>query len=664
MSVRSILISWVFIAALISIGAAQDNDDPEAAAAAEGDGGAPKPPKEAQDCNGIFASYISQGREKEYPYVKNATAQSWAFKATATVINMGAEELKSWQLYVGFQHDEILVTVDGGAVVDGEGSPVHVGKNGTILAGSPQSDLKTAIDTANDLTQMQAQVKIKGTQFGGAAKDAAMPKTIKLVNPEYKCPAPAKNGGTMHVCCKKDPKFKKKEFGARQYGDLHLMYDVLQADSNKYLAQVTINNNHPLGRLDQWNLTWTWMRNEFIYTMKGAYTHEKGASDCINGPQGHYYKDFDFTNVVNCQKSPLIADLPSQLENDDKLGKLPYCCKNGVLLPKSINETQSRAIFQMQVFKLPPDLDRNAITPPQNWRIVGRVNPTYKCGPPLRVEPTEFPDPMGLDATVPAIASWQVTCNITRPKPKQNRCCVSYSAYYADAAVSCDTCACGCDGNNDGKCDANAPSMLLPVDALLVPFANRTAKAKALAQMHHHKIPKKLPCPDNCGVSVNWHVDSDYKNGWTVRVTIFNWEEDPFADWYAAVQMKPGYKGFVRMHSFNATKVPTLHNTIMFRGTKGNNYLVGETNSSHPDKDPPVPGKQQTAITFSKAESPDLDVVAGDGFPAKLIFNGEECALPTRLPKRNGAAAAAAPGLGAAALLIALFTSLLLIGTN
>ncbi|KAL2496177.1 COBRA-like protein 11 [Forsythia ovata] len=264
--------------------------------------------------------------------------------------------------------------------------------------------------------------------------------------------------------------------------------------------------------MDQWNLTWEWMRNEFIYSMKGAYAHKKDPSECIFGPQGQYYKDFDFSSVMNCQKKPVISDLPPEKENDEKIGKLPYCCKNGTLLPKTMNETKARAIFQLEVFKLPPDMNRTALTPPQNWKIEGVLNPTYKCSPPFRVDPSEFPDPSGISATISTIASWQVTCNITRTKPKQAKCCVSFSAYYSDSAIPCNTCACGCDEH--ARCDKNAAPLMLPPDALLHPFANRTDKAKAwhtLKSKGH--LPAKLPCPDNCGMSINWHVNSNYKTG-------------------------------------------------------------------------------------------------------------------------------------------------------
>ncbi|KAK3024307.1 hypothetical protein RJ639_043169 [Escallonia herrerae] len=629
-----------------------------------GDGGGATgaaPPPEADTCDGIFLAYNFEGREKEYPRLKNASAQPYSFKASATVLNAGSYELKSWQIFIGFQHDEILVSADGAMVMDGDGLPLRVGNNGTHLVGYPQTDLKTAIETAGDQSQIMAKVEMKGTQFG-VKKGDPMPKTIKLVNDGYKCPAPKRYQKSLHVCCTRDPKFKPKQtktkFMPRQNGDLSFTYDVLQAYEGNYLAQVTIDNNNPLGRLDHWNLTWEWMRNEFIYSMRGAYTHKKDPSECIYGAAGQYYKDFDFSQVMNCQKKPVIADLPAEKANDDKVGKLPYCCRNGSILPTTMNETKARSIFQLQVYKLPPDLNRTALNPPQNWKIDGLLNPNYKCGPPIRVDPTEFPDPSGLQATSSAIASWQVTCNITKPKPKQSRCCVSFSAYYAESVIPCNTCACGCEEETK-QCNPNAKPMLLPPEALLVPFANRTAKAKAWADLKHLPNPKPLPCPDNCGVSINWHVDSDYKTGWTARITLFNWDEFAFEDWFTAIQIKKAYPGYQNVYSFNGTKLPGLNNTIFMQGLPGLNFLVGETNGTDPKRDPRVPGKQQSVISFLKKDTPNINVAAGDGFPTKVIFNGEECALPTQLPKRSGAHRSSRVGF-LPAILLAVLTFVLM----
>ncbi|PHU13017.1 COBRA-like protein 10 [Capsicum chinense] len=620
------------------------------------------PPPEQDNCNGIFITYSFEGRQKVYPLVKNVSAQAWSFKSMLTVMNTGINELKSWKVFVGFQNKELLISADGAVAMDGDGFPVKVGKNGTTLAGYPQSDLKTAIDTAGDFTQMAAQISIKGTQFGLSEKTNPMPSTIKLVNEGYKCPAPKRYKTYQQVCCSRDPKYKPKnvttKFMPRRYGDLSITYDVLSAFTNRYQAQVTIDNLNPLGRLDHWNLTWEWMRNEFIYSIKGAHTHKKDPSECIYGPQGQYYKDFDFTTVINCQKKPIISDLPREKANDDKMGKLPYCCRNGTLLSPVMNETEARSIFQMEVFKLPPDMNRTALNPPQNWKINGIMNPAYTCGPPVRVDPTGFPDPQGIGITT-AVATWQITCNITTPKPKQAKCCVSFSAYYAESVIPCNTCACGCE--QTAKCDANRKPLLLPSQALLIPPENRTKLAKAWSHLKHlGALPSKLPCPDNCGVSLNWHLDSNTETGWTARITLFNWGDYAYENWFSAIQMKKDFaKGYENVYSFNGTKLTNQrNNTIFMQGLPGLNFLVGEVNGSDPNNDPRIPGKQQSIISFVKKHTPRINIQGGDGFPSKVFFNGEECALPPEFPKST-AAFKSQFGL-LPAVLLALFTFLLL----
>ncbi|XP_010519279.1 PREDICTED: COBRA-like protein 10 [Tarenaya hassleriana] len=600
--------------------------------------GSSESPPEMAKCNGIFMSYSFSGREKEYPHVKNATAQSWAFRANAMIVNVGTEELKGWQMFIGFRHKELIVSATGASPMDGD-FPLDA-SNGTTFIGSTNTDLKTSIETAGDYNQISANIEIVGTLFGVKLGVTPMPSNIKLINDGWQCPPAKRRGGNMHVCCKKNPKFKAKtvpktKFASRKYGDLNMVYDVLQAYGNNYLAQVTIDNNNPLGRLDHWNLTWEWMRGEFIYSMRGAFTHKKDASECIYSKAGQYYGDMDFSQVANCQKKPSISDLPPERKDDNVIGKLPFCCKNGTLLPPTMDPSKAQSIFQLQVFKIPPDLNRTALYPPQHWKIDGVLNPQYKCGPPVRVDPTPFPDPSGLQATTFAMASWQVVCNITKPKHQASRCCVSFSAFYNESAIPCNTCACGCDDIDTDTCNANANPMLLPPDTLLVPFDNRTIKAKAWAKQKHMPIPKKLPCPDNCGVSINWHVNTDYRSGWTARITIFNWKEVVFEDWFAAIEMGKSGLGYENVYSFNGTRLPPNNRTILFQGLPGLNYLVGEVNGTDPNKDPRVPGKQQSVISFTKKGNDNLNIPGGDGFPTRVFFNGEECALPKYFPKKN-----------------------------
>lgn len=596
------------------------------------------PAPASDDCNGIFLQYVFTSGSKIKPTLKSTPSrQPYKFQSILSIINNGLDELKLWRVFVGFQHDELLVSASNAVLADGASFPALVG-NGTVFAGFPASDLKTAVETAGDTTQTSVQIKIVGTQFGVGSPNVPMPSNISLVNDGFICPKPSMQGkSVMQVCCTKDPKFKTnltlgEKFSPRQDGDLTIMYDILRTYDSNYWAQVTIANHNPLGRLDNWKLSWDWMKDEFIWEMKGAYPSVVDTSDCVSGPQGKFYQNLDFSNGLNCERRPTLIDLPLEKTNDTKLGMIPFCCRNGTILPPAMDPSKSVSAFQMNVFKMPPDLNRSSFTPPQNWKIEGRLNPDYKCGPPVRVSSTQVPDPSGLLPDTAVFASWQVVCNISQPKGASPRCCVSFSAFYNESIIPCPTCACGCPSNTARTCSTKAPALLLPSQALLVPFENRTKLSLAWADINHLPVSSPLPCGDNCGVSINWHLFTDYRGGWSARITIFNWDESPFADWFTAVELEKAALGFDEVYSFNGTMLDGVNNTIFMQGRPGLNYIVAETDGANPEKDPRVPGKQQSVISFTKKNIPGINIPAGDGFPTKVYFNGEECSLPKILP--------------------------------
>lgn len=94
---------------------------------------------------------------------------------------------------MGFQHKEYIVTASNAVLEDGTSFPANVG-NGTVLAGYPMTDLKTAVETAGDVTQMQIQVKLVGVQLGVASPSVPMPKNISLANDGFICPKPIMQG--------------------------------------------------------------------------------------------------------------------------------------------------------------------------------------------------------------------------------------------------------------------------------------------------------------------------------------------------------------------------------------------------------------------------------------------------------------------------------------
>lgn len=149
------------------------------------------PPSDSDLCNGVFVSYTYTKGSKIPP---NDTAnQPYRFESVITVLNHGRDELKSWRVFVKFAHREILVSASNAVLSDGSSLPVSV-ENGTVFAGYPSSNLKSAIQTAGDVTQMQARVELVGTQFGVAPPNVPLPKNITLAIDGWKCPKATQKG--------------------------------------------------------------------------------------------------------------------------------------------------------------------------------------------------------------------------------------------------------------------------------------------------------------------------------------------------------------------------------------------------------------------------------------------------------------------------------------
>ncbi|TVU37105.1 hypothetical protein EJB05_10398, partial [Eragrostis curvula] len=645
-------VSFAILLQLVALAAAQPGATP------------PAPPPGDAGCNGILLNYTFDGRDKIRPFVPAANSQPYSFRATATVLNSGTHPLRSWALLLTFAHGEVLVGVDGAVLTTGGDLPYNTttDNNATSFSGFPQTDLLTPIATAGDLSKIQATVKLVGTLFAGPEPYVPLPSALSLGDPAYACAPPTNVSTSMSTCCillkpaaaagngseLDGAAARRRSFLPRGTGDLVISYDVLQSSYDHwYLAQVTLENMAPLARLDGWQLSWEWQRHEFINSMHGAYPLEIDTASCLYGPQGQHYTDFDFSNTLTCAPRPVVLDLPPTSKDTD-MGRIEHCCRNGTILPKSMDVAQSKSAFRMEVYKMPPDLNRTELYPPANFRIAGSLpqNPDYTCGQPVPVSPTEFPDPSGLPSTTLAVATWQVICNITTntssgsaaasSSSKPPTCCVSFSAFYNESVVPCNTCACGCPRTNatTSSCSTTAPPMLLPPYALLMPFERRAKEALVWAHDHRLPVPNPLPCADNCGVTINWHLAADFAGGWSARVTLFNWDDGAdMPDWFAAVVMRDNaYAGFEQAYSFNATAVG--NDTIFMKGREGfNEFLLRETNVSGVDY--PVPGKLQSVLSFTKKMNPDIDVLAGDGFPSKVFFNGDECAMPLRIPSHG-----------------------------
>ncbi|GJV50030.1 COBRA-like protein 7 [Tanacetum coccineum] len=626
----------------------------------------PKTISQTQPCNAISLSYVYNSGFQIPPASATPPDQAYNFQSTLTLTNAGTGRLNSWRVFVGFQHREILVSASNAVVVgDGVSFPVNVsGGGGVVLAGFPVSDLKSGIETAGDFNQMQARVQFVGTQFGVAPPGVPLPASLYLVNDGYLCSNPSSPANNeTHVCCERDPNalpittVEAEPFETRQEGDITIMYDILSSQETEYMAQVTISNHNTLGRLDYWQLSWDWMRDEFIHSMKGAYPSIIDTNPCIFGRQGEFYKDLDFSKALSCERRPTIIDLPLDKTNDTQLGLIPFCCRNGTLLPRSMDAIKSVSVFNMQVFKMPPDLNRTQLTPPQNWKINAEL--VIGCEDEF-IHSMKGAYPSIID-TNPCIFGRQgefykdldfskvLSCErrptiIDLPLDKTNDtqlglipfCCRngtllprSMDAIKSVSVFNMQVFKMPPDLN---RTQLTPPQNWKINDALLVPFDNRTTKIADFAKDNDRVLPDILPCSDNCGVSINWHLLSDFKDGWTARMTIFNWGETNFADWFAAVELDKSMAGFKDVFSFNGTRLMGSNNTIFLQGLPGLNYIVAEADGKNPKKDPRVPGMQQSVISFTKKNIPGLDVARGDGFPNKVYFNGLECSVPPVLP--------------------------------
>lgn len=152
------------------------------------------PPPASDSCNGVFVSYTYMTGQKLPPDLKtNSVRQPYRFESQLFVINNGLQDLKSWRVFVGFQHGEWLVSASNAVLADGTSLPGSV-ENGTVFAGYPNSDLKTAIETAGDQTQMGVRIALVGTQFGVGSPGVPMPQNISLVNDGWVCPRPTMQG--------------------------------------------------------------------------------------------------------------------------------------------------------------------------------------------------------------------------------------------------------------------------------------------------------------------------------------------------------------------------------------------------------------------------------------------------------------------------------------
>ncbi|KAL2945307.1 COBRA-like protein 9, partial [Bienertia sinuspersici] len=167
--------------------------------------------------------------------------QPYSFESRLYIQNNGLQELKSWRAFVGFQNGELLVSASNAVLLDGSPLPSNV-SNGTVFSGYPVADLKTAVQTAGDLSQMSVQVELVGTEFGVPPQQFPMPSNISLANHGFLCPTLNMQGdSSMSTCCRQDPDATSttnatEQFLPRQNGDLSIIFDLAMDEKRVHLC--------------------------------------------------------------------------------------------------------------------------------------------------------------------------------------------------------------------------------------------------------------------------------------------------------------------------------------------------------------------------------------------------------------------------------------------
>jgi hypothetical protein len=125
-----------------------------------------------------------------------------------------------------------------------------------------------------------------------------------------------------------------------------------------------------------------------------------------------------------------------------------------------------------------------------------------------------------------------------------------------------------------------------------------------------------------CPIRVHWHVKTNYKDYWRVKmaVTNFNYRLN-YSLWTLAVQ-HPNLNNVTQVFSFDYKPLlpyESINDTGMFYGMKFFNDLLMEAGPSGNVQSEVLLQKNKETFTFNQ----------GWAFPRRVYFNGEECMMPS-----------------------------------
>ncbi|GAB2289739.1 hypothetical protein Dimus_024046 [Dionaea muscipula] len=375
-------------------------------------------------------------------------------------------------------------------------------------------------------------------------------------------------------------------------GNITIKWDVMGWTGDGYVAIVTIYNFQAYRHIQApgWTLGWTWAKKEVIWSMVGSQTTEQGDCSKFKGNVPHC-----------CKKTPTVVDLlPGTPYNQ----QIANCCKAGVL--NSWIQDPSNAVSSFQISVGQSGTSNKTVKLPKNFTLMA-PGPGYTCGPAKIVKPTQFIAPDKRRVTQ-APMTWNVTCTYSQfLSQKTPTCCVSLSSFYNSTIVPCPTCACGCQNSTQrGSC---------------VEYGSTPYLASAVSGLGSSTTPLVQCTRHMCPIRVHWHVKTNYKEYWRVKVTItnFNYKMN-YSQWNLVVQ-HPNFDNLTQLFSFNyKSLVPYdgLNDTAMLWGIKFYNDFLSQAG--------PL-GNVQSELLFRKDKS-TFTFEKGWAFPRRIYFNGDNCVMP------------------------------------
>lgn len=182
-------------------------------------------------------------------------------------------------------------------------------------------------------------------------------------------------------------------------------------------------------------------------------------------------------------------------------------------------------------------------------------------------------------------------------------CCVSMTTFYSETIVDCPRCSCGCQGS--------------PPSPQCVSVDQQQPWLPAVGDDEPSSAPIVWCSEHMCPIRVHWHVKTNYRKYWRVKVTVSNYNlARNYSDWNLVLQ-HPNLRSLTQLFSFNyrpLVEYGAYNDTGMFWGLRYYNEMLLQD------------GNVQSEMILEKES--DFTYSGGWAFPRRVYFNGQECVMP------------------------------------